>query len=224
MWLLGYVFFFFELGDINSFSFAAPAIRTSWNLSISAIGFITSATFVGMFVGATTGGWFSDRVGRKRALVITTVWYAGFSLLNALVWEPIGCPVPACRRRDSVRAGNPSRLSSDRRTLRRSSSPGAPHIRATLSTALPDLALCRVSKPGRTTRHANIKAGDGLRFALESLLARWIGREVRGQNLDRDGALQPGIARDIPRPCRLRRAVTESHTARVSFLLQALSV
>jgi len=89
MWLLGFVFFF-ELGDINSFSFAAPAIRIGWHLSIQTIGFITSATFVGMFVGATTGGWFSDRIGRKRALILTTVWYAGFSLLNALVWEPIG--------------------------------------------------------------------------------------------------------------------------------------
>src|SRR6201997_3592824 len=71
MWLLGFVFFF-ELGDINSFSFAAPAIRIGWHLSSSTIGFITSATFVGMFGGATTGGWFSDHIGRKRALVLTT--------------------------------------------------------------------------------------------------------------------------------------------------------
>jgi MFS family permease len=64
MWLLGFVFFF-ELGDINSFSFAAPAIRIGWHLSISTIGFITSATFVGMFVGATTGGWFSALTGDR---------------------------------------------------------------------------------------------------------------------------------------------------------------
>jgi len=62
MWLLGFVFFF-ELGDINSFSFAAPAIRIHWHLSIATIGFITSATFGGMFIGATTGGSVSDASG-----------------------------------------------------------------------------------------------------------------------------------------------------------------
>ena len=89
MWLLGFVFFS-ELGGINTFSFAAPAIMKSWQLSVSTIGFIVSATFIGMFLGATTGGWFSDRVGRKRALILTTVWYSGFSLLNAVVWGPAG--------------------------------------------------------------------------------------------------------------------------------------
>jgi putative MFS transporter len=84
--LLGYVFFF-ELGDINSFAFAAPAIREQWQLSITTTSQIISATFVGMFVGATTGGWFSDRIGRKRALIATTLWYSSFSLLNALVWN-----------------------------------------------------------------------------------------------------------------------------------------
>src|SRR5262245_49499723 len=84
--LLGYVFFF-ELGDINSFAFAAPAIREQWQLSITTTSQIISATFVGMFVGATTGGWFSDRIGRKRALIATTLWYSSLSLLNALVWN-----------------------------------------------------------------------------------------------------------------------------------------
>ena len=88
MWLLGLVFFF-ELADLNTFSFAAPAIRSQWHLSIATIGFITSATFAGMFIGSTTGGWFSDRVGRKRALIFTTIWYATFSLLNAFVGGPV---------------------------------------------------------------------------------------------------------------------------------------
>jgi MFS transporter, putative metabolite:H+ symporter len=89
MWLLG-IIFFFELGDINTFSYAAPAIRIAWHLSISTIGVITSATFFGMFVGAMTGGWFSDRLGRKKALILSAVWYSGFSLLNAFAWNPTG--------------------------------------------------------------------------------------------------------------------------------------
>jgi putative MFS transporter len=89
MWSLGFVFFF-ELGDIYTFAFAAPAFLKTWNLTISTVSFITSATFVGMFVGATTGGWIADRVGRKRGLLAATLWYSGFSLLNALVWGPSG--------------------------------------------------------------------------------------------------------------------------------------
>src|SRR6266849_9579201 len=89
MWLLGFCFFF-ELGDINTFAFAAPAIRMQWGITIQTVGIITSATFFGMFVGATTGGWFSDRVGRKTALIVATFWFSFFSLLNALAWEPVG--------------------------------------------------------------------------------------------------------------------------------------
>jgi putative MFS transporter len=88
-WLLGFVFFF-NMGDINTLSFAAPALQKYWHLSIATIGYLTSATFVGMFIGSTFGGWFSDRVGRKKALILTTLWYAGFSLLNAAAWETIG--------------------------------------------------------------------------------------------------------------------------------------
>jgi len=84
--LLAYIFFF-ELGDLNSFAFAAPGVRQAWGLQIDTISFITSASFVGMFIGATTGGWFSDRVGRKRALMLTTIWYSGFSFLNAFAWD-----------------------------------------------------------------------------------------------------------------------------------------
>jgi putative MFS transporter len=89
MWLLGFCFFF-ELGDINTFAFSAPAIRAQWGISIGTIGAITSGTFFGMFMGAATGGWFADRIGRKRALVIAVTWFSLFSLLNAIAWEPVG--------------------------------------------------------------------------------------------------------------------------------------
>ena len=89
MWLLGFCFFF-ELGDINTFAFSAPAIRAQWGISIGTIGLITSGTFLGMFLGASAGGWFADQVGRKRALIIAVTWFSLFSLLNALAWEPMG--------------------------------------------------------------------------------------------------------------------------------------
>lgn len=88
-WLIGFVFFF-DHADINTLAYAAPAIMKEWHVSISTIAFLVSATFMGMFVGATFGGWLSDRIGRKRALMGTVLWYAGFSLLNGLAWEPIG--------------------------------------------------------------------------------------------------------------------------------------
>ncbi|MGA2510308.1 MAG: MFS transporter, partial [Candidatus Acidiferrales bacterium] len=45
-WLLGLVFFF-DMADINTFSFAAPAILKAWHLSISTVAVLTSATFAG---------------------------------------------------------------------------------------------------------------------------------------------------------------------------------
>jgi putative MFS transporter len=86
-WILGFIFFF-DMGDINTLSFAAPAIMKSWRLPIAVIGYLTSATFIGMFAGSALAGWFSDRVGRRKALILTTAWYAGFSLLNAFAWNP----------------------------------------------------------------------------------------------------------------------------------------
>ncbi len=88
MVLIGLAFaYFFELGDLNTFAYSAPALINSWHLSVQAIALITSLSFLGMFLGATTGGWFADRVGRKAGLVYTIIVYSGFSLLNALAWD-----------------------------------------------------------------------------------------------------------------------------------------
>lgn len=86
VWITGFVFFF-EFAGINTFAYVAPAILRSWHVSISGISMVVSATFFGMFVGATSAGWFSDRVGRKKTLIYTAMWYSVFSLLNAFVWE-----------------------------------------------------------------------------------------------------------------------------------------
>lgn len=84
--LLG-ALFVFDLVDLNSFAYAAPALRAEWGLSIGTVGLITSAGFVGMFVGAIVGGRLSDRLGRRPVLLGAVFWYSAFSLLSAAAWD-----------------------------------------------------------------------------------------------------------------------------------------
>ncbi|MCF8567343.1 MFS transporter [Alicyclobacillus tolerans] len=80
--------FLFELGDLNTFGYAAPALIKYWGLKVSQVGLIVSASFLGMFLGALVGGWFADRVGRRNALMWATVCYSIFSLVNAFTSTP----------------------------------------------------------------------------------------------------------------------------------------
>jgi putative MFS transporter len=80
--------FFFEFADINTLSFASPAIMDDWGTTISSLSVIVSGTFMGMFLGATLGGMLADRIGRRKSLILTTVWFSFASLMNALVWSP----------------------------------------------------------------------------------------------------------------------------------------
>jgi len=88
MWVLGFVFFF-DMADINTLSYASPAIMKYWNIPVSTIALFSSATFAGMFAGSLLGGIVSDRIGRKKALLLTTLFYGSFSLLNAFALDPV---------------------------------------------------------------------------------------------------------------------------------------
>ena len=85
--------FLFELGDLNTFGYAAPGLIKYWHLTVGTIGVITSASFLGMFLGAWLGGWFSDKVGRRKALIWATVFYSFFSLVNAAMTTAGGLEV-----------------------------------------------------------------------------------------------------------------------------------
>ncbi len=81
--------YFFELGDLNTFAYAAPAVIKYWGITVGTVALITSASFGGMFLGAVFGGLVADRIGRKRGLIYSLLLYAGFSMLNALAWDVV---------------------------------------------------------------------------------------------------------------------------------------
>ena len=81
--LLGFLFAF-DLVDLNTFAYVAPALRVEWGISVTEVGVITSAAFVGMFFGAIVGGRLSDAYGRRPVVIGAGLCYSAFSLLSAL--------------------------------------------------------------------------------------------------------------------------------------------
>src|ERR1700733_15662079 len=78
--------YFFELGDLNTFAYAAPAVIKQWGISVDTVALITSASFGGMTIGALCGGKLANHIGRRQGFIYATVLYGGFSFLNALPW------------------------------------------------------------------------------------------------------------------------------------------
>ncbi|RII17859.1 Inner membrane metabolite transport protein YdjE [Streptomyces sp. YIM 130001] len=79
--------YFFEFADINTFAITAPVIREQWSAEVNHIAYVTSLSFVGMFIGAVVAGGLADRLGRKRTLTLTTVWFAVWSLACVFAWD-----------------------------------------------------------------------------------------------------------------------------------------
>ncbi|MDT7671597.1 MAG: transporter, putative metabolite:H+ symporter, partial [Pseudonocardiales bacterium] len=71
--------YFFEFADINSFAVTAPRLISLWGVTINQIAYVTSLSFVGMFLGSMVAAWIADRWGRKNALTWTTMFFGFFS-------------------------------------------------------------------------------------------------------------------------------------------------
>jgi putative MFS transporter len=85
--------YFFEFADINTFAVTAPKLLKLWGVTIDQVAYVTSTSFVGMFLGAIGAGALADRVGRKPALVATTVFFGLFSLVSAFSWDVVSLGV-----------------------------------------------------------------------------------------------------------------------------------
>ncbi|AEN08091.1 MULTISPECIES: MFS transporter [unclassified Streptomyces] len=79
--------YFFEFADINTFAITAPVVREQWGTDVNHIAYVTSTSFVGMFIGAVVAGGLADRLGRKRTLTGTTLWFTLWSFACVFAWD-----------------------------------------------------------------------------------------------------------------------------------------
>jgi AAHS family 3-hydroxyphenylpropionic acid transporter len=71
--------------DIQAFGVAAPQIVPQLGLSAGQQGWAASAAMIGLVMGAFTGGWAADRVGRKPVLIASVILFGIFSVITGLV-------------------------------------------------------------------------------------------------------------------------------------------
>src|SRR2546430_2435913 len=85
--------YFFEFADINSFATTAPKLIKLWGVTVDQVAYVTSLSFVGMFIGSVVASTLADRWGRKNALVWTTVWFGVFSFAAVFSWDIVSLGV-----------------------------------------------------------------------------------------------------------------------------------
>lgn len=85
--------YFFEFADINTFAVTAPRLLKLWGVTIDQVAYVTSTSFVGMFLGSIGAGALADRVGRRPALTFTVVFFGLFSLASVFSWDVVSLGV-----------------------------------------------------------------------------------------------------------------------------------
>src|SRR5688572_2489052 len=70
--------------DLQIIGVMAPAIREAIHLTPQQMGWIFSASLIGLAFGAAYGGWLADRLGRKPVLIGSVVVLGIFTLAAAL--------------------------------------------------------------------------------------------------------------------------------------------
>jgi AAHS family 3-hydroxyphenylpropionic acid transporter len=81
--LLCFIVALIEGLDLQSAGIAAAGIRAAFNLDPKMMGWMFSASIIGLLPGAFLGGCIADRIGRKKVLVAAVVLFGIFSLWTA---------------------------------------------------------------------------------------------------------------------------------------------
>ncbi|WP_044873128.1 3-(3-hydroxy-phenyl)propionate transporter MhpT [Pseudomonas sp. LFM046] len=81
--LLCFIVALIEGLDLQSAGIAAAGIRAAFNLDPAMMGWMFSASIIGLLPGAFLGGCLADRIGRKKVLVAAVILFGLFSLWTA---------------------------------------------------------------------------------------------------------------------------------------------
>lgn len=79
-WL--FIILMFEGYDVVIYGATIPFLKEEWGISDIAAGSIGSYTTIGTAIGAVVFGLYSDRFGRKRIIIFTTLIFSVFTMLS----------------------------------------------------------------------------------------------------------------------------------------------
>nr|WP_043601175.1 MFS transporter [Cellulomonas flavigena] len=75
----------FDAMDVGLISFVIAQLAVVWGTDATTLGWVASAGFVGMAVGAAVGGLLADRIGRRQVFALTLLVYGVATGASALV-------------------------------------------------------------------------------------------------------------------------------------------
>lgn len=78
----------FDGYDLVIYGVALPLLMAEWGLTAVEAGMLASTALFGMMFGAMGLGTISDKIGRKKTIIICVVIFSGFTVLGGLVDNP----------------------------------------------------------------------------------------------------------------------------------------
>ena len=79
----------FDGYDLVIYGVALPLLMQEWALSAVQAGLLASTALFGMMFGAMTFGTLSDKLGRKKTIMICVAIFSGFTFLGAFASNPV---------------------------------------------------------------------------------------------------------------------------------------
>ena len=83
-WIAAWLGWTLDSFDFTIFLLIMLPIAQSFNVPLTAVTAVFTITLWLRLVGATASGWLSDRIGRKKPLMISILWYSVCNLLAGL--------------------------------------------------------------------------------------------------------------------------------------------